>query len=103
LTGDVLAAGTGSVIATLKPISGVAGIYSDANITVDGNGRVTAAASGSAITSLTGDGTATGPGAAALTLATVNGNVGTFVNSTFTVNAKGLITAASNGSGSVLR
>lgn len=54
---------------------------------------------GNYITALTGDATATGPGAVALTLATVNGNVGTFGSSTsiptFTVNAKGLITAAS--------
>jgi len=54
---------------------------------------------GSAITALTGDGTATGPGSAIFTLATVNTNVGSFGGSTsipsFTVNAKGLITAAS--------
>lgn len=54
---------------------------------------------GSGITSLTGDITGTGPGAAATILATVNGNVGSFGSSTsipsFTVNAKGLITAAS--------
>lgn len=57
------------------------------------------AIAGSGITALTGDGTATGPGSVAFTLATVNGNVGTFGSSTsiptFTVNAKGLITAAS--------
>jgi len=51
------------------------------------------------ITQLTGDGTAIGPGSAVFTLATVNSNVGTFGSSTsiptFTVNAKGLITAAS--------
>ena len=56
------------------------------------------AVSAAGITSITGDGTATGPGAAALTLATVNSNVGSFGSSTsipnFTVNAKGLITAA---------
>lgn len=55
-----------------------------------------------AITALTGDATASGPGSAALTLATVNGNVGSFGTasavSAFTVNAKGLITAAANTS-----
>ena len=53
----------------------------------------------SAITSIIGDATATGPGVATLTLASVNGNVGTFgsggVVPVITVNAKGLITAVS--------
>jgi hypothetical protein len=53
----------------------------------------------SAITALTGDGTATGPGVSTLTLATVNSNVGTFgsgaVVPIITVNGKGLITAVS--------
>ncbi len=57
-------------------------------------------AAGNYLTALTGDGTAAGPGSSALTLATVNSNVGTFGTATqvgiFTVNAKGLITAASN-------
>ena len=52
-----------------------------------------------AITALTGDGTASGPGSVPFTLATVNSNVGSFGSSTsipsFTVNGKGLITAAS--------
>lgn len=52
------------------------------------------------ITALTGDGTATGPGSVAFTLATVNTNTGSFGSSTsipsFTVNGKGLITAASS-------
>ena len=43
----------------------------------------------------TGDAT----GATALTLATVNSNVGSFTNANITVNEKGLIIAASNGSG----
>jgi hypothetical protein len=72
-----------------------------------GNGTAISAAisgtdyqpAGNYITALTGDATATGPGSVALTLATVNSNVGSFGSSTsipsFTVNAKGLITAAS--------
>lgn len=55
---------------------------------------------GNYITALTGDITAAGPGSVAATLATVNSNVGSFGSATqvatFTVNAKGLITAASN-------
>lgn len=55
-------------------------------------------AAGNYITALTGDGTASGPGSSALTFATVNGNVGSFGSataaSTFTVNGKGLLTAA---------
>lgn len=52
------------------------------------------------ITQLTGDVTAgSGSGSQAATLATVNSNVGSFTNASITVNAKGLITAASSGSG----
>lgn len=54
-----------------------------------------------ALTALTGDGTASGTGSQPLTLATVNANVGAFTSANITVNAKGLITAASNGSGGV--
>ena len=54
-------------------------------------------ASGNYITALTGDVTATGPGSVAATLATVNANVGSYTNANITVNAKGLITAAANG------
>lgn len=56
-------------------------------------------AAGNYITALTGDATASGPGSVALTLATVNSNVGSFGSSisipSITVNAKGLVTAAS--------
>jgi hypothetical protein len=49
------------------------------------------------VTNATHTGDATG--ATALTLATVNSNVGSFTNADITVNAKGLITAAASGSG----
>lgn len=58
-------------------------------------------AAGSYLTALTGDITASGPGSSAATLATVNGNVGSFTNASLTVNAKGLITAASSGAAAV--
>ena len=57
-------------------------------------------AAGNYITALTGDVTASGPGSAAATLATVNANTGAWGSATqvgtFTVNGKGLITAAGN-------
>ena len=59
------------------------------------NGKQTA---GNYITALTGDATASGPGSAALTLASVNANVGSFTCANITANAKGLITAAASGS-----
>lgn len=73
---------------------------------IKGNGTAISAAvsgtdyqpAGNYLTALTGDGTASGPGSSALTLATVNSNVGSFTNVSITVNAKGLITAASSGS-----
>jgi hypothetical protein len=91
VTGKLL---TGYVAGTNTPI-----VATDSILTAFQNLQAqVSGTSGAAITSLTGDATATGPGASALTLATVNSNVGSFGSSTsipsFTVNGKGLLTAA---------
>lgn len=84
---------------TTHPTQCNAGNY-PLGIDTEGNAQnCTPAGSGNAITALTGDVTAMGPGSTVATLATVNTNVGSYTNANITVNAKGLITAASNGSG----
>ena len=133
LTGDATAAGPGSAALTLATVNANVGSFGSAantgTFTVNAKGLVTAASStpiqiaesqvtnlvsdlagkqptGNYITALTGDVTASGPGSSAATLATVNANVGSFPLGTLTVNAKGLVTAASaastTGSGSVV-
>lgn len=83
----------------------VAGDFPTLNQSTSGNAATaTALATGRTI-SISGDLTYTSPSfdgtgnvTAAGTLATVNSNVGSFTNANITVNAKGLITAAANGS-----
>lgn len=93
-TGAVIGGGTAISIQTAS--GSQPGLLSAGDWTTFNNKQ----AAGSYLTALTGDGTASGPGSAALTLSSVNSNVGTFGTASavgvFTVNAKGLITAANN-------
>src|SRR5271166_3151914 len=132
LTGDATAGPASqsqSQVVTLATVNGSPGSFGDAShsvsATVNGKGLVTSLSSnsiqiaesqvtnlvsdlagkqatGSYITALTGDATASGPGSAALTLATVNGSPGSFGDASHsvsaTVNGKGLVTSLSANS-----
>lgn len=89
--------GAGTITANLTATGVSSGTYN--TVTVDTKGRVTSATTTAYLTanqsiSITGDATGSGTTSIALTLATVNSNIGSF--NTLTVNAKGLVTAASN-------
>lgn len=81
-------------------LTGTAAGLTAGNTTTNANltGGVTSVGNATTVVTnanLTGDVTSVGN---ATTLATVNSNVGSFVGANVTVNAKGLVTAASNGS-----
>lgn len=92
LTSSVNTVGTDPLTYTkfsLNPTTILTNTLNSANIFV-GNGSNIA-------TGVTVSGDITISNSGAVTFATVNGNVGSFTNASITVNAKGLITAASNG------
>ncbi len=111
ITGLLLGNGTAISQATAGSdySAGTSGLATGILKSTTGTGALTIAAAGtdyqapgSYITALSGDITASGPGSASATLATVNTNTGSFGSSSaipsFTVNGKGLITAASTNS-----
>ncbi len=98
--GIVITGGIGSVVGNVSIAQHVADpSHNGYLLSSDWSMFASKQAAGSYITALTGDVTASGPGSAAATLATVNANVGTFAS--VTVNGKGLVTAAANLSGDI--
>jgi len=110
LTGDVTGVGNGSIATTLANVTSaqtnVGGVNNFPTISVDAKGRVTALSSTfvapTAITALSGDITATGPGAVSAQLSASGVAAGTYgfaANgrvASFTVDNKGRIGAASD-------
>ena len=99
LSGDATGTGSTAITVTLANVNSNTGTFN--NLTVNAKGLVTAASNVAYLTAnqtitVSGDASGSGASAISLTLATVNSNVGTFNN--VTVNAKGLVTAASNAS-----
>jgi hypothetical protein len=105
--GIVITGGTGATVGNVSVAQHVAdathnGYLSSTDWSTFNNKQT----AGNYITDLTGDGTASGPGSAALTLATVNASPGATTISSVTTNAKGLVTsntsATTTGTGSTV-
>lgn len=94
--------GSASGVTSLNGLTGAVTLAAGTNISLVPVGNtitINATDTDTGITQLTGDVTAgPGSGSQVATLATVNSNVGSFTYASITVNAKGLITAASSGS-----